>query len=84
VMFDYANRREEPPDFIIRSHVHRWADSHDAYRSRAIITPAWTLATAHTHRIAPNSLAQIGALVIRGREVTKIKFEPRANAWERI
>jgi len=84
VMFDYANRGEEPPDFVIRGHVHRWGDSYDAFRTRAIISPSWSMATEHTHRIAPNSLSHVGAILICGKEVTKIKFEPKGNVWETI
>ena len=55
---------DKPPELAIRSHNHVMRDSGDAYPTRAIITPAWQLKTAHAHKVAANSLADIGGLVV--------------------
>lgn len=55
---------DEPPALAIRSHTHVHRDSFDAYPTRAIITPAWQLKTAHAHKVAANSLADIGGLIV--------------------
>lgn len=63
------NLRDEPaPDLAIRSHMHRFADSGKAYPTRLIQTPAWQLATSYVHRIAPNTLADIGGIIVTIRE----------------
>ena len=84
-MFEYSDRGDRPPELAIRSHVHRWGDSYDAHRTRAIFTPAWTLATAYTHRIAPGAIADIGAVILHidgGRvEVEKFKAEGLKRIW---
>ncbi len=67
-MFEYMNRNEKPPDLVIRSHQHRWSDSWDAYRTRAIQLPAWQLATAYVHRLNPGALADVGGLIIVCRD----------------
>lgn len=60
VMMEYARRGEAPPTLAFRSHVHRHADSYKAYPTRAIILPAWQLATGFGYRVNPNRLADIG------------------------
>lgn len=82
----YAERGEDPPDLVIRSHVHRYFDSAGTNRRvRAITTPAWTLATEYIHRIAPSELADIGAVMIvcdGGKyEVRPIRYEPTRRTY---
>lgn len=88
VMFQYSQDREQPPDIVLRGHVHRWGDSYDAYRTRAIVTPCWSLATEHTHQIAPDTLPECGAVFIScdaGKyEVEKIKYEPKGRVWVKL
>jgi hypothetical protein len=86
ILFDSAEFGEPVPDLVFRSHVHRWADSYDAFaKPRCIILPAWTSATEHTHRIKPNAIAEIGAVItyIDGDkyEVEKIKYKPEGRKW---
>ena len=61
-------RNEPPPHVAVRSHMHRFADTYSAYPTRLIQTPAWQLATAYTYRIAPDSLADIGGVVLTVRD----------------
>lgn len=79
-VFEYANRGDRPPDLVIRSHLHRYLDSYQHFRTRAIITPAWTFATEFIHKIAPNSLADVGGILVHtsdGKyEVEPVRYEP--------
>lgn len=88
IMFDYATAKERPPDLALRGHVHQWGDSYDAYPVRALITPAWTLATEYVHKIAPDALAECGAAIIRcssGKyEIDKIDYKPKGRVWQKI
>lgn len=61
---EHAKRRLRPPDLAIRSHTHVTADSYDAWPTRAIITPAWQLKTAHALKVAADSIADIGGVVV--------------------
>jgi predicted phosphodiesterase len=85
IQFQYSQDREEPPDIAIRGHVHRWADSHEAYRTRALVLPCWTLATEFIHRIAPDTLPECGAAIItcdKGKfGIEKINYRPEARKW---
>lgn len=74
--------REKPhPHLAIRSHVHVHRDSFDAYPTRAIITPAFQLKTGHAHKVASESIADVGGIATvvypDGQyEVHKKLFEP--------
>jgi hypothetical protein len=87
IMF-YVTNGERCPDIVVRSHVHRWGDSFDAFPTRAIITPGWTFATAYINRINPSNIAQVGALIIsidNGKyEVTKWRTDPPRRLYTRI
>lgn len=61
---EHAIRKLDPPDIAIRSHTHVTGDSGDAYPTRAIITPSWQLKTAHAHKVAADSIADVGGLII--------------------
>ena len=63
-LFEYANSGLTPPHLVIRSHLHGYKDSRDAFRTRAIITPAMSLLTAYGHRIAFNTDNHTGAIMI--------------------
>ncbi len=62
-IFEYANRGQKPPDYVVRSHVHRHADSFHNYVTRAIILPCWQYNNAFAHRIAPGKLPDIGGMI---------------------
>jgi hypothetical protein len=86
ILFDAAEFSQAIPNIVIRSHVHRWADSYDAFeRPRAIILPAWTTATEYIHRQKPNAIAEIGSLIVYvdgdKYEVEKIKYKPEGRKW---
>jgi hypothetical protein len=60
VMMEYARRQESPPAVVFRSHVHRSADSFDAYPTRGVILPCWQLQTGFAHRVNADRLPDIG------------------------
>lgn len=64
VLFEYANDGERVPDLVIRSHLHGYRDSYDAFRTRAIITPPMSLLTAYTYRLGINRSEKVGAVLI--------------------
>ncbi|HEX6940223.1 MAG TPA: hypothetical protein VF158_12485 [Longimicrobiales bacterium] len=77
---------ERPPDLAVRSHFHRYADSYDAQPVRVIQTPAFQLATAYVHRRAPESLADIGGIIVTLRtghmDVRPVLYKPRrSTVW---
>lgn len=81
IFYEHARRKQRYPDLAIRSHHHRHADSGDAHPVRVIQTPAWQLKTAHAHKVAADSLADVGGIFIiiqpDGRwEVLKSLFFP--------
>lgn len=63
-LFMYANDGQTPPDLVIRSHLHGYRDSRDAFRTRAIITPAMSLLTSYVYRIGINQSQPVGAILV--------------------
>lgn len=61
---EHVSKGHRHPDIAIRSHWHRYANSGDAFPTQVLQTPAFQLATAHVHRVAPGQLADIGGLLI--------------------
>jgi len=77
IAMDHNERGAPPPHFAIRSHMHRFADTHQASRqTRVIQTPAWQLATAFIHRISPGALADIGGIILTIRAGKPVVVEP--------
>jgi hypothetical protein len=81
IFFEHCDNDEPYPHLAIRSHYHRTADSGDLYRTRVIQTPAWQLATSYVHKIAAESLADVGgiAILIRDGEYSVHKFLRRPD-----
>lgn len=87
IALSHLQDRERPPDLAIRSHYHRYADSYNAQPVRVVQTPAWQLATAYVHRRAPESLADIGGLIVTiragGWTVRPVLYRPRRSTpWQ--
>lgn len=61
---EHQLRGREAPVVAVRSHQHVFADSERAYPTRAVVTPAWQLKTAHAHKVAADSIADIGGLLV--------------------
>lgn len=53
-----------PPDIMIRSHVHTYADTGRMFWPRqACVTPAWQLKTAFAHRVTRLPAREVGGVV---------------------
>jgi hypothetical protein len=64
IFYEHCAAELKHPHLAIRSHRHTYADSYDAHPTRVIQTPAWQLKTAHGHKVAPESLADIGGIIV--------------------
>lgn len=87
IFYEHAARDRPYPHLAIRSHHHRFIDTGSAHPVRVVQTPAWQLHTAFIHRIAPESLADVGGLIIvikDGRyEVEPVLYRPAGVAvWK--
>lgn len=61
-----------PPDILIRSHVHNYADTGRNFRTFGVVTPAWQLMTEFSHRVVRRTQRSVGGLL----------FEITANGWD--
>ena len=64
IFYEHTAAGYPHPHLAIRSHRHVHADSYDASPTRVIQTPAWQLKTAHAHKVAPESIADIGGIIV--------------------
>lgn len=74
------------PQLALRSHLHRFVDTHDQHPVRVIQMPAWQLHTAYTHKVAAESLADIGGIIVKieggAYEVEPVLFTAeRSPVW---
>lgn len=80
IFYDHAAEGRPHPHLAIRSHQHRFFDTHNAHPTRVVQTPAWQLATAFIHRINPGAVAHIGGIIVvidEGHyEVRPVLFTP--------
>ena len=88
ILLAHVKSGDRVPGLCIRSHNHKWLDSGDAAKVlRLIGLPAWQLPTGYVHKVAPDSIADIGGLIIEVEkdgtyEVEKISFKPnRGSVW---
>lgn len=65
IFFEHAREGLQPPALAFRAHYHTFVDSGSAQPTRVIATPAWQLKTAHAHKIVPESLSDIGGVIMR-------------------
>lgn len=87
ILLAHVKRGDRPPDLCLRAHYHKFNDSYDACPTRVITTGAWQLATGHAKKVAPDSLADIGGVIVlvteKGYEVEKVQFHPqRSTPWQ--
>jgi hypothetical protein len=81
IFIEYHERGEEAPDLCLRSHHHRYLDTHDNAPVRVIQLPCWQMATGYAKRVAPETLSDLGGSIIRcqdGRilDVDTIRYKP--------
>lgn len=61
---EHTLRGLRPPDVAFRAHAHQHGDSFGAYPTRAIISPSWQLKTSHAHKVVPESIADVGGVLM--------------------
>jgi hypothetical protein len=64
IFYEHARCSIPHPHLAIRSHRHQFADTYDAHPTRVISTAAWQLKTAHAHKVAPESIADVGGHIV--------------------
>lgn len=87
ILLSHIKTGDRPPDLCLRAHYHRYNDSHDACSVRVVTNGAWQLKTGFVHRIAADTLADIGGLIITIENgeysVRKVSFKvERGSAWK--
>jgi len=69
IFFEHSKRGERAPDLAIRSHRHIVADSGpDAAPTRVIQTGCFQLSNSFAFKVAAESLADIGGLIVRATD----------------
>jgi hypothetical protein len=87
VHLSYTKRGEPPPHLAFRGHNHKFADSYDACLPRVVATGAWQLGTSYVHKVAPDSIADIGGALVTIRAdstftVDKVHYQAkRGGIW---
>jgi len=86
IHLSYTKRGEPPPMLAFRGHNHKFADSFDACEPRVVATGAWQLGTGYVHKVAPDSIADIGGAIAIIRDgaytVEKIQYHAeRGTPW---
>ena len=64
VLLSHVKNGDPPPNLCLRAHYHKWNDSYDACPVRVVTTGAWQLGTGFVHRIAADSLADVGGVIV--------------------
>lgn len=87
IVLNHAIQGRPAPHIVVRSHMHQFVDSGSVYPSRVIQMPAFQLATAYIHRIAPGAVADVGGLIITIKdgtyEVEPVIYRPDPpKAWK--
>lgn len=86
ILLSHIKTGDRAPDLCLRAHYHRFNDSYDAAPVRVITNGAWQLKTSFVHKVAADSMADIGGLIIvldDGKyTVEKVQFKPsRGPVW---
>lgn len=80
IFYEHCKNGLQPPHLAVRSHFHQFVDTGTAQPVRVVQMPAWQLATAYIHRIAPGAIADVGGLIVTidgGRmDVTPVLYHP--------
>lgn len=89
IFYNHAANGLPHPHLAFRSHMHQFVDTGGIHPVRVIQTPAWQLATAFIHRIAPGSIADVGGIIVvidKGRfTVEPVIFHPDPPAtWRAV
>lgn len=68
IFYEHAKDGLPHPHVAVRSHFHRHVDTYDQHPVRVIQTPCWQLATSYVHKVAPETLADVGGVLIIVRD----------------
>lgn len=88
IVLSYVKGGAVPPALALRGHHHRFNDSYDAAPTRVVTTGAWQLATAYVHKVAADSIADIGGVIVTLRDgqaaqVEKVQYRAERGAiWK--
>lgn len=88
IFLNHASAGRPHPHLAIRSHMHQFVDTFNVHPTRVIQTPAYQLATAYIHRIAPGAIADVGGIIVTvvNGEMTVIPVVDRPTPeapWQR-
>lgn len=86
ILLSHVKSGDRPPDLCLRGHHHKFNDSGDACQVRVMTSGAWKLQDSHVHKIATDSISDIGGfiVVVKNRKYTveKVHFKPsRGPVW---
>jgi len=92
ILDEHAGRGYDAPNLVFRGHLHRYGDSGRDHRPnvpRIIQTPSWKLKDDFSHKVATNSLADIGGVIITiwpdgEHDVRPVLYQPRLPTVETI
>lgn len=87
ILLSYVKRKERVPDLCLRAHYHRFNDSYDACPVRVFTTGAWQLGTGYVHKVAADTMADIGGAIIVIKDgaytIEKVDFQAsRGSVWK--
>lgn len=88
ILLSHVKQGHRYPDLCLRAHYHRFNDSYDACPVRVVTSGAWQLKTSYVHKVAADSLADIGGLIVTvrpdGYAVEKVHYRPeRGRVWRK-
>ena len=86
ILLTHVKAGDPYPHLCLRGHYHRFNDSHDAAPVRVVTTGAWQLATGYVKKIAADSMADIGGVIVVIKDgkytVEKVQFKAdRGHTW---
>jgi len=86
ILLAHAKNGHEAPNLCLRAHYHRFNDSYDSCPVRVVTSGAWQLATGYVKKVAPDTLADVGGLIVTvnpdGYDVEKVAFQAsRGPVW---
>ena len=85
IELEYRLDNQQPPDLALRSHLHKFMDSGKAHRwtTRVVSLPCFQAMTSFAHRIASESLSDIGAVVFVIRDGELLEPHPILFPYDR-
>lgn len=86
IFLAHAKHGDRHPDLALRAHYHKFNDSYDACPTRVVTSGAWQLQTAHVKKVAADSLADVGGVIVvvtpDGYTLEKVQFHAsRGPVW---